>query len=136
MMHLLSLFLSLTILLSLVICQPDSAFSFSQPLTSATQNWDTFGSATLHSDTIILTPHSPPHLIGAIWAKKPNPHLYWEAEFIFRVSGAERGGKGLAFWYASRRGIGGSVFGSHDQWDGLGLFFDTNTGGRVLYPLF
>ena len=79
----------------------------------------------------MLTPYSPPHVIGAIWSKKANPHVYWEAEFSFRVTGAERGGTGLAFWYVTKRGLGGNVFGSVDQWDGLGVFFDGNTGGKV-----
>src|SRR5271170_2762889 len=98
-----------TIFSALVSCQlhQDNELSISQPFTSATQNFDTFGSVTLLSDTIVLTPHSPSHLLGAIWAKKPNPHLYWEAEFSIRVSGAERGGTGLAFWYSSQRGLGG-----------------------------
>lgn len=106
-------------------------FSISSPFTSAAQNFDIFGSATLHSDTIVLTPHSPAHLLGAIWSKAVNPYTYWEAEFSFRASGAERGGTGLAFWYAARPGLEGRVFGSIDQWDGLGLFFDSNTGGKV-----
>jgi hypothetical protein len=49
------------------------------------------------------------------------------------VTGAERGGTGLAFWYASKLGLGGNVFGSVDQWDGLGAFFDANTGGKVSF---
>ena len=108
-----------------------SQFTIYHPFTSATKDFDTFGSATLHSDTIVLTPHSPSHTIGAIWSKVANPYKYWEAEFSFRASGAERGGIGLAFWYSARRGLGGNVFGSIDAWDGLGVFFDANTGGKV-----
>jgi Legume-like lectin family len=132
-MPFLAVFFILTFSL-LALCQsrPDKSFSLSQPFTSNAQNFDVFGSATMHSDTIVLTPHSPSHLLGAIWAKNPNPHTYWEADFSFRASGAERGGMGLAFWYSAKRGLGGEVFGSIDQWDGLGLFFDGNTGGRVL----
>lgn len=133
MTHIFSLFI-LAVLHSLVTCQSDTTFSLSQPFTSATQNFDTFGAAVLHSDTIVLTPHSP-HVVGAIWVKKPNPHIYWEAEFSFRVSGAERGGTGIGFWYTNRRGIAGNILGSHDQWDGLGVFFDANTGGGVYFPL-
>jgi hypothetical protein len=120
-------------LLPFATCQlhPDNSLSLSFPFTSATTNWDTFGSATLHSDTVVLTPHSPSHLLGALWSKMPNPHQFWEVEFSFRAMGAERGGLGLAFWYAAKRGIAGNVFGSSDQWDGLGLFFDGNSGGKV-----
>lgn len=125
----------LSSLFSLSASEPkaDASLSLSQPFHSDTRNFDTFGSTSLHSDTIDLTPNSPAHMMGAIWAKNPNPHKYWEAEFSFRISGAERGGKGLAFWYAARRGLRGEVFGGIDQWDGFGLFFDPNTGGKV-YP--
>lgn len=119
---------------SFALCQlhPDNSLSLSLPFTSATADWDTFGAATLHSDTVVLTPHSPSHLLGALWSKKPNQHTFWEAEFSFRAMGAERGGTGLAFWYATKRGLGGNVFGSVDQWDGFGLFFDGNSGGKVV----
>jgi len=132
MSHLLFLLL-LNTLTYLAQCQlhPDTSFTLSHPFTSAADRFDTFGSATLLSDTVVLTPHSPSHLSGAMWSKKLNPHVYWEAEFSFRASGAERGGTGLAFWYSAKRGLGGNVFGSIDSWDGLGLFFDSNTGGRV-----
>jgi hypothetical protein len=135
MTPLLSLSLLLSSFLSLTTCQHqnDPDFSLSQPFTSGTQPFDAFGSAMSHSDTIVLTPHSPPHVIGAVWSKKPNPHVYWEADFSFRVTGAERGGTGLAFWYTAKRGLGGNVFGSVDQWDGLGVFFDANTGGKVSF---
>ena len=123
-----SIFL-LAILFSTVTCQNGK----DPPFTSAIRDFDTFGSATVHSDTIVLTPHSP-HSIGAIWSRLANPYKYWEVEFSFRVSGAERGGIGLAFWYSARRGLGGSVFGSIDAWDGLGVFFDANSGGKV--PLY
>jgi hypothetical protein len=123
---------TLSTLLALAACQqPDPIFTITHPFASATRDFDTFGSANLLSDTIVLTPHSPGHLLGAIWSKHPNPHEYWEAEFTFRIQGAERGGNGLAFWYSSTRGLGGNVFGSVDSWDGFGLFFDPNTGGRV-----
>lgn len=130
---LLSLFTGLA--LSQSPADPD--FTLAQPFTSMSDlpPFDTFGSAQVHSDTIVLTPHSPSHLLGAIWSKKRNPYIYWEAEFSIRVSGQERGGQGLAFWYAEKRGLGGNVFGSVDNWDGLGVFFDANTGGRVCISL-
>ena len=30
-----------------------------------------------------------------------------------------------AFWYTESRGQDGPVFGSNDQWNGLGIFFDS-----------
>jgi lectin, mannose-binding 2 len=128
---------TLAILLSTLITLAASQFSLqndftlTQPLSNAKEKFDVFGSATLYSDIIVLTPNSP-HMSGAIWSKKTNPHKYWQAEFSLRVSGAERGGQGLAFWYAAKPGRSGNVFGNADQWDGLGLFFDANSGGKVL----
>jgi Legume-like lectin family len=127
-MHLLSLLL--LPLLAVSSLPQDPSLSLSHPFASAKLDYDTFGSVTLLSDTIVLTPHSPGHQLGALWSKSANPHQYWEAEFVFRVSGSERGGNGLAFWYSATRGQAGPVFGSVDQWDGLGLFFDPNGGGR------
>ncbi len=30
-----------------------------------------------------------------------------------------------AFWFTDQKGVEGPVFGSSDQWNGLGVFFDT-----------
>ena len=35
------------------------------------------------------------------------------------------GADGLAFWYTAARGVEGPVYGSNDQWIGLGVFFDS-----------
>jgi mannose-binding lectin 1 len=50
----------------------------------------------------------------------------WEVELVFRVTGRGRiGADGLAFWFTENRGREGPVFGSSDQWNGLGIFFDS-----------
>jgi hypothetical protein len=47
-------------------------------------------------------------------------------ELSFRISGSYYvGGRGLAFWYAKDRGQEGPVLGSKDQWNGLGIMFET-----------
>lgn len=65
--------------------------------------------------------------LGAIWVKQPVLFDWWEVELIFRVTGRGRiGADGLAFWYTSSKGAyNGTVFGSSDMWNGLGIFFDS-----------
>lgn len=42
-----------------------------------------------------------------------------------------------AFWYTAQRGTEGPVFGSNDQWKGLGIFFDSfDNDGQVCNRLF
>ena len=64
---------------------------------------------------------------GAIWTKQPTYFEWWEVDLVFRITGRGRiGADGLAFWYTSEKGIyNGTVFGSSDKWNGLGIFFDS-----------
>lgn len=59
--------------------------------------------------------------------KQPVTFNWWEVELIFRITGRGRiGADGLAFWYTAEKGAyNGTVFGSSDQWKGLGIFFDS-----------
>lgn len=46
--------------------------------------------------------------------------------FEFSITGRGRkGADGMAFWYTQDRMVSGEVFGSKDNWRGLGIFFDT-----------
>lgn len=77
------------------------------------------------SDFVRLSP-SVPGLKGSVWRQTPNEYKEWEVEFQFKAFGqGQVGGKGLAFWYTQERAIEGNVFGSKDQWKGLGVFMDT-----------
>merc|ERR1719189_1415909 len=61
-----------------------------------------------------------------IWTKEVTNFDWWEVELTFRVTGRGRiGADGLAFWYTAARGVEGPVYGSNDQWIGLGVFFDS-----------
>ncbi|CAG7838364.1 unnamed protein product [Allacma fusca] len=63
---------------------------------------------------------------GSIWSKLLTNFDWWEVEIVFRVTGRGRiGADGLAFWYTEERAVEGPVFGSKDQWKGLGVFFDS-----------
>ncbi|KAI1301126.1 hypothetical protein EDD11_005798 [Mortierella claussenii] len=78
------------------------------------------------SEFIRLAP-SVPGLKGSVWRTEPNEYKEWEVEFSFKAFGqGHLGGKGIAFWYTEDRAKEGPVFGSKDQWKGLGVFMDTS----------
>ncbi|BFZ60400.1 Protein ERGIC-53-like [Saitoella coloradoensis] len=112
---------------------PDTKLSLAIPLSDnnvkLNGEWDHYGSVSLQTDRLQLTP-AKPNQVGAIWNKVNNGHRYWSAEATFRVSGEERGGNnGMAIWYTADRGESGPIFGSKDKWDGLALTFSTGKGG-------
>jgi len=87
--------------------------------------WEHFGNAIASDESIRITP-SLRSKKGSVWSKEVNTHDNWEVEIVFRVSGRGRiGADGLAVWYTTDRGQEGPVFGSSDNWNGLGVFFDS-----------
>ncbi|KAI8870516.1 hypothetical protein GQ42DRAFT_167091 [Ramicandelaber brevisporus] len=98
----------------------------------APRDWD-FG-----ADTVVDTGRSvrltvdQKHRQGYIWSKEPLPNDTWRVEFDMQVSGhgSYLFGDGMAMWATTDRAKQGSVFGSTDYFNGLGLFFDTYANGR------
>ncbi|KAL4712209.1 hypothetical protein ACJJTC_011070 [Scirpophaga incertulas] len=88
--------------------------------------WEYGGNAIASSENVRLAP-SLRSQKGAIWSKQPINFDWWEVDIMFKVTGRGRiGADGLAFWYTTTRGeYTGEVFGSSDQWNGLGLIFDS-----------
>jgi len=83
------------------------------------------GNAIASEESVRITP-SLRSQKGMIWTKEPTNFDWWEIELTFRVTGRGRiGADGLAFWYTAAQGLEGPVYGSSDQWIGLGLFFDS-----------
>ncbi|KAF9366877.1 hypothetical protein BGX34_003977 [Mortierella sp. NVP85] len=88
--------------------------------------WNHQGSSFVGLEFIRLAP-SVPGLYGSVWRTTPNEYKDWEVEFSFKAHGESYvGGKGLAFWYTKERAVDGPIFGSKDQWTGLGVFMDTS----------
>ncbi|KAG0334138.1 hypothetical protein BG004_000540 [Podila humilis] len=88
--------------------------------------WDNMGNSFVAQDFIRLAP-SVPGLKGSVWRKTPTEFNEWEVEFSFKAFGQSTvGGRGLAFWYTKDHGVNGPIFGSKDQWTGLGIFMDTS----------
>lgn len=88
--------------------------------------WEYGGNAIASSENVRIAP-SLRSQKGAMWTKQKTNFDWWEVEIVFRVSGRARiGADGLAFWYTAEKGdYQGEVFGSSDQWVGLGIFFDS-----------
>ncbi|XP_053982255.1 protein ERGIC-53 [Hylaeus volcanicus] len=88
--------------------------------------WEYGGNAIASAENVRVAP-SLRSQKGAIWVKQPVLCEWWEVELIFRITGRGRiGADGLAFWYTTTKGAyNGTVFGSSDQWNGLGIFFDS-----------
>ncbi|XP_011301413.1 protein ERGIC-53 [Fopius arisanus] len=88
--------------------------------------WEYGGNAIASSENVRVAP-SLRSQKGAIWTKEMTNFDWWEVDLVFRVTGRGRiGADGLAFWYTANKGqYNGTVFGSSDMWNGLGLFFDS-----------
>ncbi|TGZ77347.1 putative lectin family integral membrane protein [Ascodesmis nigricans] len=74
---------------------------------------------------------------GYLWSKLPLTATNWEIEFEFHIHGNNHlFGDGMAMWITKQRALQGPVFGSIDNFEGLGLFFDTYKNNRpgVVFP--
>ncbi|KAJ3290203.1 hypothetical protein HDU79_003453 [Rhizoclosmatium sp. JEL0117] len=80
------------------------------------------------SDESVRLAGSTPFALGGIWAARPNPHPEWVANIKFKSgsAAAERGGKGLAFWYSKHKLEKGHVNGGTDEWTGLAVLFESS----------
>ncbi|KAK9764936.1 hypothetical protein K7432_007128 [Basidiobolus ranarum] len=81
---------------------------------------------------IRLTPDLPSRA-GWLWSKHALPTNSWEVEFEFKISGSGTNifGDGFAFWATTNDPENGPVFGSVNNFDGLGIFFDTYANSKV-----
>lgn len=87
--------------------------------------WEHSGSAIPSNDQIRITP-SIKSQKGRIWSRNAIAAPDWEIEVIMRVNGRGRiGADGMAIWFTDKIGVDGPVFGSNDQWNGLGIFLDS-----------
>lgn len=97
------------------LSQPDGSIPF----------WIHSGNAIPSSDQVRVTP-SLRSQKGSVWTKNRINFKHWEVEVTFRVSGRGRmGADGLGVWFTSEQGLDGPVYGASDQWNGVGVFFDS-----------
>ncbi|XP_055720265.1 protein ERGIC-53 isoform X1 [Salvelinus fontinalis] len=97
------------------LSQPDGSIPF----------WVHSGNAIPSADQVRITP-SLRSQKGSVWTKTTVNFDNWEAEVTFRVSGRGRmGADGLAIWFTTAQGLDGPVYGAADNWNGIGIFFDS-----------
>ena len=78
-----------------------------------------------------------PSLTGWLFSRVPLTATNWEIEVEYKIHGKNQlYGDGFAFWLTKQRGLQGPVFGSADNFEGLGIFFDTYKNNRpgVVFP--
>ncbi|CDS04499.1 hypothetical protein LRAMOSA07180 [Lichtheimia ramosa] len=70
---------------------------------------------------------------GYLWSRLPLTSSNFEIEFEFHIGGQSGHlfGDGLAMWLTKQRSTPGPVFGSVDNFEGLGIFFDTYDNERA-----
>lgn len=75
--------------------------------------------------------------MGHLWSRVPLTATNWEIEVEFKIHGKNTlYGDGFAVWVTKNRAAPGPVFGSADNFEGLGVFFDTYKNNRpgVVFP--
>ncbi|UJR25079.1 hypothetical protein I4U23_006439 [Adineta vaga] len=86
----------------------------------------TFGGSAIASDEQVRVTPSIRSQKGWIWSKNPLVADNWLLDVKLRVTGRGRvGADGMAIWFTEKAGVEGTVFGSNDQWNGLGIFLDS-----------
>ncbi|KAJ2956157.1 hypothetical protein NQZ79_g7940 [Umbelopsis isabellina] len=107
----------------------DYKLSFKRPFyyNNSIPHWQESGDVLKAKDLIRLAP-SVPGSKGQIWSSIPNPHKNWEVIMQLKISGQHiGGGRGMAFWYTNDPNKDGPIYGSKDNWRGLGVWLDSAT---------
>ncbi|KAF9089055.1 hypothetical protein BGX29_010490 [Mortierella sp. GBA35] len=95
--------------------------------------WFDFGGDTIiNTNRHIRLTQDVPSQSGWLWSRLPLAASNFQVEFQFEVDGKGDGlvGDGFAFWLTKERAETGPVFGNRDNFEGLGIFFDTYANGR------
>nr|XP_040051905.1 VIP36-like protein isoform X1 [Gasterosteus aculeatus aculeatus] len=94
---------------------------------SSSSQWDLMGTAMVTPDHVRLTPDLQSRQ-GAVWSRVPLTVRDWELKVHFKIHGQGKknlNGDGMAIWLTRDRMQDGAVFGSMNQFTGLGVFVDT-----------
>ena len=92
---------------------------------------------TFFRDSYIRLTSDSPSQAGWLFSRVPLTATNWEIEVEFKISGKNQlYGDGFAMWVTRQRGQQGNVFGHTDNFEGLGIFFDTYKNNRpgVVFP--
>ncbi|KAI9934912.1 hypothetical protein ASPWEDRAFT_660033 [Aspergillus wentii DTO 134E9] len=94
--------------------------------------WFDFGGDTIvRADKYVRLTSDQPSQQGWIFSRVPLTATNWEIELEFKFHGeGNLHGDGFALWLTKQRATQGPVFGSTDNFEGLGIFFDTYKNNR------
>ncbi|KAF9190963.1 hypothetical protein BGZ51_007981 [Haplosporangium sp. Z 767] len=94
--------------------------------------FDFGGDAIINTNTHIRLTQDMPSQTGYLWSRLPITSSNFQIEFEFKVEGKGDGlyGDGFAVWLTKERAEIGPVFGNRDNFEGLGIFFDTYANSR------
>ncbi|CAJ2510183.1 Uu.00g060830.m01.CDS01 [Anthostomella pinea] len=100
--------------------------------------WYDFGGDTIvRTDSYIRLSSDRPSQNGWLFSRVPLTATNWEVEVEFKIHGKNQlFGDGFAMWLTKERGDMGPVFGHANNFEGLGIFFDTYKNNRpgVVFP--
>ncbi|CED84961.1 Lectin VIP36, involved in the transport of glycoproteins carrying high mannose-type glycans [Phaffia rhodozyma] len=97
--------------------------------------WDFGADTIINTNKGIRLTQDRPSEQGWLWSRLPltSPNYQIEWEFKIDSKGSNIFGDGMAMWLTKDRAQPGPVFGSKDQFYGLGVFFDTYANTRHSY---
>ncbi|RYO75692.1 hypothetical protein DL766_005428 [Monosporascus sp. MC13-8B] len=100
--------------------------------------WYDFGGDTIiRTDSYIRLTSDRPSQNGWLFSRVPLTATNWEITVEFKIHGKNQlYGDGFAMWLTKERAQPGPVFGHADNFEGLGIFFDTYKNHRpgVVFP--
>ncbi|KAF8190863.1 lectin [Pholiota molesta] len=97
--------------------------------------WDFGADAYVNTNKYIRLTRNRPSQMGWLWSRLALTASNFVIEVEFKVSGdpSHLYGDGLAMWLTKDRAAEGPVFGSKDQFTGLGIFLDTYANEKHTY---
>lgn len=97
--------------------------------------WDFGGDAYVNTAKHVRLTRDRPSEMGWLWSRLPITSINFVIEVEFKISGSPDHlyGDGMAIWLTKGRATPGPVFGSMDNFEGLGIFLDTYSNARHAY---
>ncbi|KAI4088647.1 MAG: hypothetical protein L6R37_008170 [Teloschistes peruensis] len=99
--------------------------------------YDFGGDTIIRADQYVRLTSDRPSQEGWLFSRLPLTATNWEIEVEFKIHGqGNLHGDGMAIWLTKQRATTGTVFGSTDNFEGLGVFIDTYKNQRpgVVFP--
>jgi mannose-binding lectin 2 len=97
--------------------------------------WDFGADSYVNTNKYIRLTRNKPSQMGWLWSRLAVTPSNFIIEVEFKISGdsSHLYGDGLAMWLTKDRAVEGPVFGSKDEFTGLGIFLDTYANERHSY---